>query len=73
MAGVDRGQFPDTLDVAVQALRANADMADEELAAALGLQRPASALFWKRKALALLNDASGEEPSTVEFKVKRRF
>lgn len=66
-------QSPDMLGLAVQALRANPDITDEELAAVLGLQRPASALFWKRKALDILNNTSGDEPSTVEFNVKRRL
>lgn len=50
---------PDKLQVTIEILRANPDITDEELAERLSLKRPASALFWRRKAIEIL---SAQEP-----------
>ena len=39
----------------IEILKANPDMTDEELAERLALKRPASALFWRRKAIEILS------------------
>ncbi len=39
----------------IEILRANPALSDEMLAEHLSLKRPASALFWRRKALEILN------------------
>jgi hypothetical protein len=57
---------PDKLQMTIEILRANPEISDEILAAQLSLKRPASALFWRRKALEILNaqDANGRVQST---------
>lgn len=52
---------PDKLQVTIEILRANPDITDEELAERLSLKRPASALFWRRKAIEIL---SAQEPTS---------
>jgi len=51
---------PDKLQMTIEALRANPDMTDEALAEYLSLKRPASARFWRLKAIEILN-APGRE------------
>ena len=45
----------------LEALRANPNITDEALAEYLALKRPASARFWRLKAIEILN-APGREP-----------
>lgn len=56
---------PDKLDRTVAYLKANPQATDEELAAHLGLSRPASALFWRRKALEMLNTNQPARPQAA--------
>lgn len=51
---------PDKLQMTIETLKANPDITDEELAEHLSLKRPASALFWRRKAIEIL---SMQEPT----------
>ncbi len=48
----------DKLQMTIEALRANPDMTDEALAERLSLKRPASARFWRLKAIEILNASS---------------
>ncbi|MBO0778593.1 MAG: hypothetical protein J2P37_07160 [Ktedonobacteraceae bacterium] len=50
----------DKLQVTMEALKANAELTDEELAELLSLKRPASARFWRLKALEILNAQENE-------------
>jgi hypothetical protein len=52
---------PDKLQMTIEALRTNPDITDEALAEYLALKRPASARFWRLKAIEILN-APGREP-----------
>jgi hypothetical protein len=52
---------PDKLQMTIEALRANPNITDEVLAEYLALKRPASARFWRLKAIEILN-APGREP-----------
>jgi len=51
---------PDKLQMTIEALKANPTITDEELAAYLSLKRPASARFWRLKAIEILS-APGRE------------
>ena len=51
----------DKLQMALEALKSDPKMTDETLAAHLSLKRPASARFWRLKAVELLNTAEKEE------------
>lgn len=51
---------PDKLQMTIEALKANPRITDEELAEFLALKRPASARFWRLKAIEILN-APGRE------------
>lgn len=57
---ISNGGSPDKLQMTIEALRANPDMTDEALAEYLSLKRPASARFWRLKAIEILN-APGRE------------
>jgi hypothetical protein len=46
---------PDKLQMTIEILKANPGISDEELAERLALKRPASALFWRRKASEILS------------------
>lgn len=46
---------PDKLQMTIEALRRNPHITDEELAEYLALKRPASARFWRLKAIEILN------------------
>jgi hypothetical protein len=46
---------PDKLQMTIEALRAEPDITDEVLAERLSLKRPASARFWRLKAIEILN------------------
>ena len=52
---------PDKLQMTIEALKANPNITDEALAEYLALKRPASARFWRLKAIEILN-APGREP-----------
>jgi hypothetical protein len=51
---------PDKLQMTIEALKRNPDITDEALAEYLSLKRPASARFWRLKAIEILN-APGRE------------
>jgi hypothetical protein len=51
---------PDKLQMTIEALKANPHITDEELAGFLALKRPASARFWRLKAIEILS-APGRE------------
>lgn len=57
---------PDKLQMTIEALRSNPDMTDEALAEYLSLKRPASARFWRLKAIEILS-TSGKDtgPTSV--------
>jgi len=59
---IGNGGSPDKLQMTIEALRANLNMTDEALAEYLSLKRPASARFWRLKAIEILN-APGREPT----------
>ncbi len=59
---ISNGGSPDKLQMTIEALRANPHMTDEALAEYLSLKRPASARFWRLKAIEILN-APGREPT----------
>jgi hypothetical protein len=61
------GENTDKLQVTLEALRANPDLTDEALAACLSLKRPASARFWRLKAIEILN--TEKEKDSVELNV----
>ncbi|HEY6542593.1 MAG TPA: hypothetical protein VIZ18_16740, partial [Ktedonobacteraceae bacterium] len=46
---------PDKLQMTIEALKNNPHITDEELAEYLALKRPASARFWRLKAIEILN------------------
>lgn len=54
VAGASDGS-PDKLQMTIEALKNNPHIADEELAGYLALKRPASARFWRLKAIEILN------------------
>jgi hypothetical protein len=55
---------PDKLQMTIEVLKANPDMTDEALATHLSLKRPASARFWRLKAIEILN-AENKEPAEL--------
>jgi hypothetical protein len=55
---------PDKLQMTIEALKTNPDITDEVLAERLALKRPASARFWRLKAIEILN-ASNEQPGKM--------
>lgn len=50
-----REATPDKLQMTIEILRLTPEISDESLAERLALKRPASALFWRRKALEILS------------------
>jgi hypothetical protein len=50
---------PDKLQMTIEALKANPHITDEALAEYLSLKRPASARFWRLKAIEILNASGG--------------
>ena len=54
---------PDKLQMTLEALKLNPDITDEVLAEYLSLKRPASARFWRLKAIEILN-SQGKEQTT---------
>ena len=60
---------PDKLQMALEALKADPKMSDEALAGYLSLKRPASARFWRLKAVEILNASEkGESEVTVSVR-----
>jgi hypothetical protein len=55
---------PDKLQMTIEVLKANPNMTDEALATHLSLKRPASARFWRLKAIEILN-AENKEPAEL--------
>jgi DNA-binding transcriptional regulator YhcF (GntR family) len=55
LVSVSNDVNPDKLQMTIEALKARPDMADEALAEFLSLKRPASARFWRLKAIEILN------------------
>ncbi len=51
---------PDKLQMTIEALKTNPTMTDEALAAYLSLKRPASARFWRLKAIEILNTSDNK-------------
>lgn len=66
VAGGPADGNPDKLQMTIEALRSNPHITDEQLAGYLTLKRPASARFWRLKAIEILNapgrDATGPTP-----------
>ncbi|MBA2676902.1 MAG: hypothetical protein H0U76_00670 [Ktedonobacteraceae bacterium] len=60
---------PDKLQMTIEVLKANPDMTDEALATHLSLKRPASARFWRLKAIEILN-AENKEPAELVTPVR---
>ncbi len=56
---------PDKLQMTIEALRANPDMTDEALAEYLSLKRPASARFWRLKAIEILSSTEKDTAPNV--------
>lgn len=54
---------PDKLQMTIEALKNNPDITDELLAERLSLKRPASARFWRLKAIEILNMSQDDEPT----------
>lgn len=59
---------PDKLQMTIEALRANPDMTDEALAEYLSLKRPASARFWRLKAIEILSSAGKDTAPTPSIR-----
>ena len=57
---------PDKLQMTIEILRSSPEISDELLAERLSLKRPASALFWRRKAIEILSaqEQSGRAPTS---------
>ncbi len=64
LATVGNEGNPDKLQMTIEALRANPDMTDEALAEYLSLKRPASARFWRLKAIEILSSTSKDTGPT---------
>jgi len=64
LVSVSNDVNPDKLQMTIEALKARPDMTDEALAEFLSLKRPASARFWRLKAIEILN-APDKETSEV--------
>lgn len=58
---------PDKLQMTIEILKATPEISDEELAARLSLKRPASALFWRRKAIEILSSQEANEKAQVMY------
>jgi DNA-binding transcriptional regulator YhcF (GntR family) len=61
LVSVSNDTNPDKLQMTIEALKATPDMTDEALATFLSLKRPASARFWRLKAIEILNNAPNKE------------
>lgn len=64
LATVSSEGNPDKLQMTIEALRNNPGMTDEALAEYLALKRPASARFWRLKAVEILNAPDIERDSS---------
>jgi len=56
---------PDKLQMTIEVLRSNPNMTDEALAEYLSLKRPASARFWRLKAIEILNAPGKEQTGKI--------
>ncbi len=56
---------PDKLQMTIEVLRSNPNMTDEALAEYLSLKRPASARFWRLKAIEILNAPNKEQTGKI--------
>ncbi len=65
LAAVSNEGNPDKLQMTIEALRSNPDMTDEALAEYLALKRPASARFWRLKAIEILNAPEVERDASA--------
>ncbi len=65
MVTVSPENNPDKLQMTLEALKNNPHITDDALAERLALKRPASARFWRLKAVEILN-AAEKEPGEVE-------
>ena len=57
---------PDKLQMTIEVLRSNPNMTDEALAEYLSLKRPASARFWRLKAIEILNTPDKQQAGNIE-------
>lgn len=60
------GTNPDKLQMTIEILKARPDMTDEALAEFLSLKRPASARFWRLKAIEILNNTPEKDLQAVK-------
>jgi hypothetical protein len=65
LVAVNNDTNPDKLQMTIEALKARPDMTDEALAEFLSLKRPASARFWRLKAIEILNAPDKETTSST--------
>ena len=61
---------PDKLQMTIEALKANPNMTDEALAEYLSLKRPASARFWRLKAIEILSASENVSSSEAAVPVR---
>jgi hypothetical protein len=64
------GANPDKLQMTIEALKAKPDMTDEDLANFLSLKRPASARFWRLKAIEILSNTPDKEGHEVKTPIR---
>ena len=62
---------PDKLQMTIEALQANPHISDEALAEYLSLKRPASARFWRLKAIEILNTSGRQGQQTGQMAAVR--
>lgn len=64
---------PDKLQMTIEALKANPDITDDALAERLSLKRPASARFWRLKAIEILNANNEQTGKTSAVRNKETW
>ncbi len=70
LAAVPGDGNPDKLQMTIEALKKNPTMTDEALAEYLSLKRPASARFWRLKAIEILNTADNKGVSEASTTIR---